>query len=64
MDFANPSTRSTRNNTVPKISENPKKCTVCHGTNQITLLIRSSMAGLQPALSSVGSMSVGSRISG
>ena len=64
MDFQKPSTRSETANAVPNMSEKPKKCTVCHGTNQMTWLISDSMAGLQPALGSVGSISVATRISG
>src|SRR5262249_41424659 len=48
MDFQKPSTRSETANAVPNINEKPKKCTVCHGTNQMTWLISDSMAGLNP----------------
>ena len=64
MDFQKPSTRSETANAVPNINEKPKKCTVCHGTNQMTWLISDSMAGLKPAFGSVGSVSVATRISG
>src|SRR5262249_59121315 len=64
MDFQKPSTRSETTNAVPNINEKPKKCTVCQGTNQMTWLISDSMAGLQPAVGSVGSASVAPRISG
>ena len=63
-DFQKPSTRSETANAVPKISEKPKKCTVCQGTNQITWLISNSIAGLQSALGYVGRISVATRISG
>ena len=43
-DFQQPSTRSETTSAVPKINEKPKKCTVCHGTNQMTWLISISMA--------------------
>ena len=56
IDFQKPSTRSETANAVPNMSEKPKKCTVCHGTNQMTWLISDSMAGLQPAFGSVGSI--------
>src|SRR5262249_56972962 len=64
MDFQKPSTRSETANAVTNIIEKPKKCTVCHGTNQMTWLISDSMAGLQPAFGAVGSASVATRISG
>jgi len=62
-DFQNPSTRRQTASATPKTSEKPKKCTVCHGTNQKTWLIQSSMAGDQPSFGSVGSTSPGTRIS-
>ena len=49
---------------VPKINEKPKKCTVCHGTNQMTLLINNSRLTDKPAFGSVGKISVATRISG
>src|SRR5262249_60424811 len=64
MDFQKPSTRSETTNAVPNINEKPKKCTVCHGTNQMTWLISDSMAGLKPALGSVGRGAVATWIPG
>ena len=63
-DFQKPSTRSETASAVAKISEKPKKCTVCQGTNQMTWLISNSILALQPSRGSVGRISAASRISG
>src|SRR5258708_27546128 len=53
-DFQKPRMRSTTISTVANISVKPKKCTVCQGTNQMTLLMSNSRAGEMPAVGSVG----------